>query len=126
MIHGQEQALLELPPATLRLFWNNIPVGGGGYFRLFPLFLMKLALRQLRKQAFPGIATLYFHPWEFDPQQARLPLGRVNGFRTYVGLMRSNLKFERLLRRRNFVRAIDVARKLSYHPAQLEKFCLSS
>ena len=29
---------------------------------------------------------LYFHPWEFDPDQPRLPLKALSRFRTYVGL----------------------------------------
>ena len=37
---------------------------------------------------------LYFHPWEFDPEQQRLPLSRLNRFRTYVGIHRSRARLE--------------------------------
>jgi hypothetical protein len=60
----------------------------------------------------PGVATLYFHPWEFDPEQARLPLRRLNRFRTYVGLGRSRARLASLLSRHQFTRAIDLARQL--------------
>src|SRR5581483_7457642 len=83
---GLDHEILELPPATLRLLGMNLPVGGGGYFRLLPLFFLKWALRQVRRRCDPAVATLYFHPWEFDPGQPRLPLGRLSRFRTYVGL----------------------------------------
>ncbi len=58
---------------------------------------------------------LYFHPWEFDPRQARLPLGSLSRFRTYAGIYRSRARFRALLSRCThcrFARAIDVAREL--------------
>ena len=76
----------------MRLLRTNFPVGGGGYFQaLLPLFFMRYALRQLRGST-PAVAMLYFHPWEFDPDQARLPLRRLSSFRTYVGLGNSREK----------------------------------
>ena len=88
-VRGHEHELLELPPATLRVLGTNIPVGGGGYFRLLPLFLMRKALEQVKQTCEPPVSVLYFHPWEFDPRQRRLPLGRLSAFRTYVGIARS-------------------------------------
>ena len=55
---------------------------------------------------------LYFHPWEFDPEQERLPLTRLNRFRTYVGINRSRARLEALLQRYRFARAVDVAQQL--------------
>jgi polysaccharide deacetylase family protein (PEP-CTERM system associated) len=109
---GERHALLELPPATLRLLGANLPVGGGGYFRLFPLRVLEAALNQLRRDGDLPTAMLYFHPWEFDPQQQRLPLGGLNRFRTYVGLSRSRGRLEALLPRHRFTRAIDLAGQL--------------
>src|SRR5262245_1278977 len=45
LARGVRHALLELPPMTLRLLGANLPAGGGGYFRLFPLLLLEVALR---------------------------------------------------------------------------------
>ena len=98
-----------LPPATLRLGGATVPMGGGGYFRLFPLWLTERALRQTAAAVRPAVATLYFHPWEFDPGQARLPLGRASRFRTYVGLRRTRGRLGALLARHRFARAVDVA-----------------
>ena len=112
---GQKTAILEIPPATLRFVSSNVPIGGGGYFRLFPLFLLERALRQIEVDCHPSVAMLYFHPWEFDPEQPRLPLGLANRFRTYVGLHRSRGRLTTLLRRHprvSFWRAVDVARRL--------------
>ena len=73
-----KHSLLELPPATLGLGGYNLPAAGGGYFRLFPLAVMRAAVRQSERQP-TGVTVLYFHPWEFDPDQPTLPLGRAAG-----------------------------------------------
>jgi polysaccharide deacetylase family protein (PEP-CTERM system associated) len=123
---GERHTILELPPATLRLFGLNTPMGGGGYFRLFPLFLTQWALRQARQNCSPPVATLYFHPWEFDPDQQRLPLGRLNTFRTYVGVSRSQARLVALLQRYPlFARAIDVAKDLDRTWSSLPSFGLA-
>src|SRR5262249_15950659 len=44
---GQRERLLELPLTTLRLLRYNLPVAGGGYFRLLPLALLEAGVRQV-------------------------------------------------------------------------------
>jgi polysaccharide deacetylase family protein (PEP-CTERM system associated) len=124
LAQGLRNAILELPPATLRLPGMNLPVGGGGYFRLFPLFLLERAIRQATCHIVPPIVTLYFHPWEFDPDQRRLPLGHLSRFRTYVGTSRSRHRLVTLLSRHSFVRAIDVARQLDPLRSKLTPYAL--
>jgi polysaccharide deacetylase family protein (PEP-CTERM system associated) len=115
LVRGERHSLLELPPTTLRLLAMNLPMGGGGYFRLFPLLLTRWAVRQTARDCRPAVANLYFHPWEFDPDQERLPLGRLARFRTYVGIRRNRARLVSLLRSFSFSRAVDVAQEL--HPA---------
>jgi polysaccharide deacetylase family protein (PEP-CTERM system associated) len=122
LAHGFQHSILELPPATLRFLGVNAPMGGGGYFRLFPLFLTEWAMRQTSRACSPSVATLYFHPWEFDPEQARLPLGRLSRFRTYVGMGRSRGRLASLLARHRFSRAVDVANQLIQHREELPRF----
>jgi polysaccharide deacetylase family protein (PEP-CTERM system associated) len=118
--------VLEIPPVTGRCFGMNVPLGGGGYFRLLPLFLMDWAIRQIGRQGRPPVAMLYFHPWEFDPDQEPLPLRRLSRFRTYVGRRRSRSRLATLLERHRFVRAIDVARSLVTTATELPVFDLAS
>jgi polysaccharide deacetylase family protein (PEP-CTERM system associated) len=122
---GTRHALLEIPPATLRLLGLNIPTGGGGYFRLLPLFLMERTIRQVKRKCNPPVTMLYFHPWEFDPDQMRLPLGRFNRFRTYVGIKRSRRRLTTLLSRHQFARAKDVAKQLDQRLTDLPYFPLA-
>ena len=105
--------ILEIPPATLQLGGVNVPVGGGGYFRLLPYFLMKRALLLSRRKPGCGVTMLYFHPWEFDPDQRRLPLTRLNRFRTYVGIRRTGNRLCHLMSGLSFTRAVDLAQELS-------------
>jgi polysaccharide deacetylase family protein (PEP-CTERM system associated) len=114
VVRGPRCTLLELPPATLRVGPMRLPVGGGGYFRLLPLGLFDEAIDQTRRECSPAVTMLYFHPWEFEPRQERLPLRGLNRWRTYVGLYRSRTRLRRLLRGRRFSRAIDVARELTH------------
>ena len=118
---GNTNSILELPPATYRVLGQNLPVAGGGYFRLFPPAVMRAGLSQLRRTT-PAVGMLYFHPWEFDPGQPRLPLGRVSAWRTYVGVGRSEGRLARLLKRYRFRRAVDVANELKPRQGELSRF----
>jgi polysaccharide deacetylase family protein (PEP-CTERM system associated) len=111
-IRGREREVLELPPLTLRVFRANLAVGGGGYFRLYPLAALERALGQVQRDLRPAVAMLYFHPWEFDAEQPRLPLALLSRLRTYVGLRRTRARLESLLGRYRFSRAADVAAEL--------------
>jgi polysaccharide deacetylase family protein (PEP-CTERM system associated) len=124
MACGEDHDILEIPPATLRVLKLNLPMGGGGYFRLFPLIFIEWAIRQVEQTCSPSVAMLYFHPWEFDPEQERLPLPWLSRLRTYVGIHRSRGRFATLLARHRFVRAIDVARQLADQRDLLRRFAV--
>jgi polysaccharide deacetylase family protein (PEP-CTERM system associated) len=120
---GEVQEILELPPLTYRLAGMNLPVAGGGYFRLFPLAMMRAGLHQADQQANPhSVAMLYFHPWEFDPDQPRLALGRLARWRTYVGMRKTTDRLKRLLKNYSFVRALDAVRAIRETGATLPAF----
>ncbi len=48
-----------------------------------------------RREAQP--AVVYLHPWELDPEQPRLPAGKLSRFRHYTNLHRMEERFVRLL-----------------------------
>lgn len=104
--HGLRRDLLEFPPATFGLGRVNLPAAGGGYFRLFPPAVLRAAVAQAERHP-TATAVLYFHPWEFDPTQPRLSLGRAGSFRTYVGIPRARARLRQLLARYNSRRLID-------------------
>lgn len=88
--------LWEFPVSTVRLGKQNWPVAGGGYFRLFPLWITRRAIRHLNQQGQP--AVIYLHPWEFDPEQPRIagaPL--LSRFRHYVNIHKTENRLRALL-----------------------------
>ncbi len=93
--------ILEVPPLTWRVGGRLLPVGGGGYLRLFPTWMVARGLRQ--QERLGSFGCLYLHPWEVDPEQPRRRVGGVRGFRHYVNLHRTLSKLDRLLGRFRFV-----------------------
>lgn len=85
---------IEVPLKKSPLFGTQVPVCGGGYFRMLPYGLTRAALKQDLKN---GPVVMYFHPWEFDPEQPRVALPPVKRFRHYVGLNSNRQKFLNLL-----------------------------
>jgi polysaccharide deacetylase family protein (PEP-CTERM system associated) len=125
LARGHQQTILEFPPATLRLLGANLPAGGGGYFRLFPPAVLRKAIAQAHQTLQPGVAMLYFHPWEFDPEQPTLPLRPLSRFRTYVGINRTRSRLMDLLQRYQFARADVVAQRLLKEPQLLPSFMVA-
>jgi polysaccharide deacetylase family protein (PEP-CTERM system associated) len=122
LAQGDRREILEIPPATARIAGVNVPVGGGGYFRLMHWPVLRAALWLSRRDPSAGATVLYFHPWEFDPDQPRLPLKRASGFRTYVGIRRTRGRLHRLMTGRRFLRAVDLATDLRARLEELPRF----
>ena len=122
-LKSEKGKILELPPLTLRRFGQNLPVAGGGYFRLFPLGFMKRGIRD-RAERESDLSMLYFHPWEFDPGQPQLPLKALSKWRTYVGIAKSAKRLQHLLQnyKGRFVRAIDAVNELETNSAELPSY----
>ncbi len=95
--HRVRSGLLELPVTTARFFNRNWPASGGGYFRLLPYPLSRWLLQkvnELDRQA----AIFYFHPWEIDAEQPRIPgISAKTRFRHYVNLQHTEGRLRRLL-----------------------------
>jgi len=100
--------LIEVPGSTTRLGVLNLPVAGGGYFRILPYWWTRWGisrLNRLEQQA----AVFYLHPWEIDPAQPRVSgLGRLSYFRHYVNLDRCEARFRSLLQDFSWTTVRDV------------------
>ena len=95
--HGD---LVEYPVSTWPCLGRNLPMGGGGYFRLLPGAVTRAACRGLERRGIP--ASIYLHPWEFDPEQPRYPAPWLKRFRHYLNLDRTLPRLEALLSRFRF------------------------
>jgi polysaccharide deacetylase family protein (PEP-CTERM system associated) len=89
---------MEIPVTTARRFGANWPCGGGGYFRLLPYWLSVQNMRSV-KQRDGKPCVFYFHPWEIDPGQPRVPGARLKSrLRHYTNIDRMQARLERLLK----------------------------
>jgi polysaccharide deacetylase family protein (PEP-CTERM system associated) len=96
-----ERALLEFPIGTVQVAGVNLPIGGGGYFRLLPERVFRLGIRRVNKKDKQPV-MFYFHPWELDADQPRPPMPWHHRFRHYVGLSRQARKLSQLFRHTRF------------------------
>jgi polysaccharide deacetylase family protein (PEP-CTERM system associated) len=100
-------ALTEFPIGTARVLGVNLPIGGGGYFRLSPFEFIRYCIDRVNAREQTPV-MFYLHPWELDPDQPRPPMAWHHRFRLYVGIARQSGKLSRLLARFRFGTARDV------------------
>ncbi|HRF72252.1 MAG TPA: DUF3473 domain-containing protein [Accumulibacter sp.] len=95
--HQVRAGLLELPVTTARFFDRNWPASGGGYFRLLPYPVSRWLLQKVNElDRQPAI--FYFHPWEIDAGQPRVPgISAKTRFRHYLNLQHTEGRLRRLL-----------------------------
>ncbi|HEY5997783.1 MAG TPA: XrtA system polysaccharide deacetylase [bacterium] len=96
-IRREAGILREFPPTTVPLLGGKVrlPAAGGGYLRLFPLWVTRLAIDRVNEGGRP--AVLYMHPWEFDPEQPRIKARMKSRFRHYCNLRTTIHKMRSLL-----------------------------
>jgi polysaccharide deacetylase family protein (PEP-CTERM system associated) len=95
--HAAHAAVLEVPPTTVRAFNRNWPASGGGYFRLMPYALSRQLIARVNQHDGES-AVFYFHPWEIDVDQPRIPgISARTRFRHYLNLHRMEQRLARLL-----------------------------
>jgi polysaccharide deacetylase family protein (PEP-CTERM system associated) len=100
---ASELAMRELPITTLRLGNRNLPIAGGGYFRLLPYAVTHWGLSRINRQERQPF-VFYLHPWEFDPQQPRMQgCSAKSRFRHYLNLDKTEGRFKRLLKDFSFL-----------------------
>ncbi len=89
--------LLEVPVTTLRVMNRNLPSSGGGYFRLLPYALSRWMIGTVNREDRQS-AIFYFHPWEIDAGQPRVPgIDAKTRFRHYVNIPRMEGRLRQLL-----------------------------
>lgn len=102
--------LVELPVTTAMLGGRRLAAGGGGFFRVLPYAFTRWAIRQVNGEE-RRPAMFYFHPWEIDPDQPRVPHAPLRSrLRHYTNLARMAGKLGELLREFSWDRMDVVAR----------------
>lgn len=99
-------SIFEFPMSTVRMGNMNVPIGGGGYLRLLPMFFTKWAIRQVHMQERRPV-VIYFHPWEVDPDQPRIKGPLKSRLRHYTNLDKTAPRLHELLSLGSYEPMID-------------------
>lgn len=96
IVRRNGRTLIEAPASTTAVGPLNLPIAGGGYFRLLPYAWTHWGISRVnRREGRPVI--FYLHPWEIDPDQPRLDAGLISRFRHYRNLGKTEHRLRRLL-----------------------------
>lgn len=101
LIERDGGSLVEIPASTVRAGGMNWPIAGGGYFRLLPYAWTRWGIARVNARERRAV-VFYLHPWEIDPDQPRLPAGRVTRLRHYCNLAATEGRLRQLLQQFRF------------------------
>ena len=103
--------LVEIPVTTAILGGRRVAAGGGGFFRVLPYAFSRWAIRQVNQRD-RRPAVFYFHPWEIDPEQPRVPDAPMRSkLRHYTNLDKMAGKLGDLVREFAWGRMDELARR---------------
>jgi polysaccharide deacetylase family protein (PEP-CTERM system associated) len=89
-------SIVEAPASAARWGPLNVPVAGGGYFRILPYAWTRWGIARInRTEGRPAI--FYVHPWEIDPEQPRIAAGMLSRFRHYRNLDKTEQRLRQLI-----------------------------
>ena len=93
----------------MRIAGTNLPIAGGGYFRLLPYAWTRWGMS--RVNSVEGRPTMfYLHPWEIDPDQPRLQGSLSSRLRHYTNLHKTEDRLRRLMADFRFAPLSEVLR----------------
>ena len=115
IVELDNRKLFVLPLATVSISLLKkeirLPVAGGAYWRLFPLWYLTWGLKSIASGG-QTPCNCYFHPWEIDAEQPRFnELSILTKIRHYTGIRNLPKKIEVILENLKFAPVIDVARE---------------
>jgi len=88
--------IVEIPMPLVKIFGKNIPISGGGYFRLLPFAVFKRLVKIYLKQN--DFYVFYMHPWEIDKDQPRIKNVKLtNRIRQYTAIEKTELRLKNLV-----------------------------
>jgi polysaccharide deacetylase family protein (PEP-CTERM system associated) len=98
IIYQLSKSFFEIPVSnlTFRYLKIDLPWGGGGYFRLYPLPLFKKGVQSIlqNEEAY----VFYMHPWEVDPKQPKVDEASLFfKFRHYLNLDKTEIRLKKMI-----------------------------
>jgi len=109
-IHRLANGLIEFPLSTATVLGLTLPFGGGGYYRLYPLFVTKRFIARNNARGLP--CMVYLHPYEVGPDVPQVPgLSLYRRFRHYHHTRDGHRRLRNLLGAFTFGPAIEILRR---------------
>ena len=106
------QIIKEFPVNTYKILGKDIIFSGGGYFRLFPYYLIT---RMMKNSEY---VMTYLHPRDFDKDQPTMKdLSIKRRFKSYYGLKTSFDKLKKLLNDYDFECITEAELKIDWNRA---------
>ena len=113
---GDGRFIKEFPINIHQIAGKNLVFSGGGFFRLFPYWLIK------RWGKGWDYMMTYFHPRDFDNGQPIVPnLPLMRRFKSYVGIKGAFKKFQRLLDDFEFLNVEEADKIIDWEKAPVIK-----
>ena len=95
-----QSRIAEFPISTFRLLGRDLPVAGGGYLRMLPMWYNRAGMDRIVESGRP--VMVYVHPWEIDADQPRIATRLRSRLRHYTNLARMQARLEYVLERYAF------------------------
>jgi polysaccharide deacetylase family protein (PEP-CTERM system associated) len=98
--------LMEFPLTTVTVLGKNLPMCGGGYFRLLPWPILSWAIGKVNREGHP--AVVYMHPYEMDVYEVKelkrqgYPISMKTRFMQSLFRSRIQGRLDRMFRRYRF------------------------
>jgi len=109
--------LVEIPASTLRFWGRNFPLGGGGFFRLYPYWLTRKGIESINRRGYPVV--VYLHPWELDPDCPKISQADWRTqVRQYLNLAKSKKRLQNLLSHFSFRPIQEYLQTVEFLPSQ--------
>jgi len=106
-IHKLPNGLIEIPLSSTEILGKRLPFGGGGYFRIYPLFLTKLLIA--RQNRLGEACMFYIHPYEVGSEIPKIDeLSYLRKFRHYYNCKLGTKRIENILGRFKFTTALNM------------------
>lgn len=105
-IHQLPNGIIEWPLSTATFAGKRFPYGGGGYFRLYPLWLTRRLFENANGNGRP--CMFYIHPYEMGSEVARVPVPPHRKFRHYFRTAAGPERVVRFIREFSFAPVREV------------------
>ena len=122
-VHELQNGLIEIPLSSIDILGKRFPFGGGGYFRIYPLFLTKLLITRQNHLGNPCI--FYIHPYEVGPEIPKIEeMPYLRKIRHYYNCNKDSRRIEKMLRQFRFGTALDVLASNGFSVNTAKNICI--